>query len=216
MAVLAALVLVPAPAAFAQDDASGLAEIQQLVAAGQTQRAEEIARARHNKVVARFGAQSIEAANAKKPLAFALFNLGGFDEAVEMLEARLAITEAVLGADTEATGRAASDLTSALIDLSSYLESNGDYRGAEPIRQKIVQYYTRYRGVEDIETLEYRRMLAVNLKLQNRAFEAEPIMKRTLELMEQHLGERNAATLTGYNDYGRILEALYEHKEAES
>jgi len=215
LAPILALMLASAPRALAQDSASALERVQQLVASGDAQSAEALARSRHAKNVAAFGAQSQQAADAKLPLAFALFSLDRFDEAVELLEARVAINQSLFGSDADATARASSDLTSALIDLASYQEANGDYRGAEPIRQKIVQAYTRYRGVEDAETLEYRRLLATNIKLQGRAFDAEPIMRRTLELMEQHLGESDRATLSGYNDFGRILEGLYKHKEAE-
>ena len=215
-AISALLALAPVSSAVAQADNTLFEDIQQLVAAGNAEDAEALARTLHSEAVQANGAQSMQAADAKLPLAYVWYNLGRFEESIELLEARVTITQAALGAESGAAARAESDLTSVLIGLASYLEKIGDYRGAEPIRQQIVQTYTRHRGIEDGETLEYQRMLAVNLKLQGRASEAEPIMKRTLDLMQQHLGESHVSTLIGYNDYGRILESLYRHKDAES
>lgn len=207
------LAAITAPAA-AQDGSPALSAVQQMVEAGKPQEAEKLARAMLEAAEKKDGAKSIAAADARLPLAYALFALGRGAEAVPLLAEQVALTEAALGADSPKTVEARSTHTSAMMTLAEQYENQGNFIGAEPLLEAIIANYTRFRPESDPELLRFRSRLATNIKDQGRPADAEPIMRRTVELMEQHLGPNDTATLSGLNNLGRIVEAQYRHEDA--
>ena len=210
-----ALALVFAPvAAAAQTGDAALSAVRQLVEAGKPQEAEELARARLEATAKKDGENSLPAAKARLPLAYALFALGRGAEAVALLGEQVALTEAAAGANSTAAAEARSAHTSAMMALADQYEAQGNFAGAEPLLEAIIANYTRFRPESDPDLLQFRSRLAINIKDQGRPADAEPIMRRTVELMEQHLGPDDSTTLSGLNNLGRIIEAQFRHEEA--
>ena len=210
-----ALMVMAAPVA-AQDGSPALTAIQQMVEAGKPQEAEKLARAMLEAAEKKDGAKSIAAADARLPLAYALFALGRGPEAVALLGEQVTLTEAAVGASSPKTMEARAVHTSAMMTLADQYEGQGNYVAAEPVLEAIIANYTRFRPENDPDLLHFRSRLAINIKDQGRPAEAEPIMRRTVELMEQHLGPDDSTTLSGLNNLGRIIEAQYRQEEAYS
>lgn len=211
-----AFMLAMAPLSVVAQDADGaLSAIQQMVQAGKAQEAEKLARAMLEAAEKSDGPESLAAARAHLPLAYALFALGRGPEAVALLGEQVALTEAASGADSSEAVKARSVHTSAMTTLADQYESQGNFIAAEPLLEAIIANYSRFRPESDPDLLRFRSRLAINIKDQGRPAEAEPIMRRTVELMEQHLGADDSTTLSGINNLGRIIEAQMDrHAEA--
>lgn len=211
---VASLLLAAAVPVTAQSEGAVTDRVMQLIEAGQAGEAERQARAALDAVIKHDGRNSIAAADAHLPLAYALFATGRAAEAVALLGERVVMVEAAKGAQSAEAVKARVDHTSAMMSLAEQYEQAGNFIGAEPLLESIIANYARYRPESDRELLGYRNRLAIIIKDQGRPAEAEPIMRRTVELMEQHLGAEDLSTLTGLNNLGRIIEAQERHAEA--
>ncbi|MFN4113882.1 MAG: CHAT domain-containing protein [Sphingomonadaceae bacterium] len=206
-----------ATASLAQDTTlpPGSDDVATLIAEGQL--AEALARAETFLASAQsaHGRDSREAAEARLPLAYALFASGQLDRAVTAMSERAAIHTRLSGANSDLAVRAESDLTSVMIDAARRHGDAGNWAASEPLWERVVTNYARFRGEGDRDGLNFRRQLATSIKNQGRPADAEPVMRRTLELADNQLGPDDLVTLDIINDLGRVVEAQGRHSEAE-
>ncbi len=99
--------------------------------------------------------------------------------------------------------------------MGYYLQSRGQYKGAEPLLRRALEGFERVLGAEHPDTLNSVNNLAELLRSQGEYAEAEPLYRRALEGYERVLGAEHPSTLNSVNNLAALLESQGEYAEAE-
>ena len=102
-------------------------------------------------------------------------------------------------------------------DLAGTLDDLGDRAGAEALYRRAGAIFSTLPtgSADDVMRIRCARGLATNLRLQQRAKEADAILISALALAEQLLGPSDTDTLATMTALGRLWEGLGRVEEAE-
>ena len=154
------------------------------------------------------GPQSIEAARAKKSVAFALQVEERFDEAEALgREAVQTLRELLPRNDPE--------LLESELRLASVLETQHRYRDAEPLRRELLDAGRASSEDRYGKTLLALLSLAENLDGQRRYADAESFYEQALQLQRDHSADGGLDNLTILRRLARNLEARERWRDAE-
>jgi tetratricopeptide (TPR) repeat protein len=160
--------------------------------------------------------KTFEAAGAEHPntltsmnnLAVVLSHQGKYEQAEEMHQQALRLSETVLGKEHPST------LTS-MNNLALVLSHQGKYKQSEEMHQQALKLSEIVLGKEHPSTLTSMNNLASVLSHQGKYEQSEEIYQQALKLREIVLGKEHPSTLTSMNNLALVLSDQGKYKQSE-
>lgn len=155
-------------------------------------------------------AESIEPGVLKwlHPLADACFQLHRYDEAEELWQRQLELTERELGPDHLETA-------APLKGLAKLYHSQEQFHDAEPLLVRCLKINEQHREANHPEVARAVENLAGLYFLQNRFEEAEPLIQRAIAYKERAFGRRHAKVADALENYAALLRKMNRNEQAE-
>ncbi|KAK3341084.1 hypothetical protein B0T25DRAFT_329824 [Lasiosphaeria hispida] len=136
------------------------------------------------------------------------YNLGKYQEAEQMHQQALQLSEKVSGQEHP-------DTLTSMNNLALVLRGQGKYQEAEQMHRRALQLREKVLGQEHPDTLTSMNNLALVLQSQGKYQEAEQMHRQALQLREKVSGQEHPDTLASMNNLALVLQSQGKYQEAE-